>query len=97
MLSKEITQLRKHSNDTKNNLLESKVELYRSLEGNFVNKEKEYIKSVIDIIDEPILKFKVDEMFFQAFPEEIDKNEAIRRAKRILGNAGLNINDLNQE
>ena len=97
ILRLEILELNRHGDKHNKDLLKSKVEQYKNLEGNFVSREKPYLKSVIDIIDEPILRFKMKEMFFQAFPEYIDKDEAIKRVKRILGNAGLNIDDLNEE
>ena len=97
ILRLEILELNRHGDKHNKDLLKSKVEQYKNLEGNFVSREKPYLKSVIDIIDEPILRFKMKEMFFQAFPEYIDKDEAIKRVKRILGNVGLNIDDLNEE
>jgi len=97
ILTIEFNELRKNPTDANSSSSISKFNDLRKLDRQFVTREKQYIKSVIDIIDEPILRFKLDEMFFQAFPEEIDKDDAIRRAKRILGNAGLNIDDLNQE
>lgn len=97
ILSHEILQLNKNLKDFNKDLLKSKQERRNKLKGKFLQQEKEYLKSVINIIDEPILKYKMDEMFILAFPEEIDKSEAIRRANKILRNAGLNIEDLNKE
>ncbi|WP_299110448.1 hypothetical protein [uncultured Winogradskyella sp.] len=94
ILEGEIRDLRKQNESNYKDLLRDKEEQYRDLEGKFSRREKQYLKSVIEIIDEPILKHKMDEMYYQAFPSEIDKDEAIKRAKRILGNAGLNIKDL---
>ncbi|MDO6597250.1 hypothetical protein Q4512_10025 [Oceanihabitans sp. 2_MG-2023] len=97
ILSKEIEELRSNSEDLNKDLIKAKQEYHSDLEGKFLYKEKQYLKSIIDIVDEPILKYKMDEMYYQAFPNEIDKNEAIKRAKRILGDAGLNIKDLNED
>jgi hypothetical protein len=97
ILTIEIKELRKNLTDANSRISIIKKTELTKLKGKFITKEKQYLKNIIEIIDEPILKFKIKEMFFQAFPGEIDKDEAIRRAKRILGNAGLNINDLDQE
>lgn len=97
ILREEIKELRINSENINKDLIKGKQEQFNNLEGKFAFREKTYLKAVIDIIDEPILRYKIDELFHQAFPDEIDKNEAIRRVKRILGNAGLNIEDLNQD
>lgn len=97
ILTLELKELRENPTDANSSISISKLMDFNKLKGNFITREKKDIKSVIDIIDEPILRFKMDEMFYQAFPNEIDKDEAIKNAKRILGNAGLNISDLNQE
>lgn len=48
-------------------------------------------KKIIDIIDEPILKYKLEDMYFEKFPEEYDlekeKDEILKRAQEL----GLNI------
>ena len=64
------------------------------LESFVTSKDEDYIKSVIDIVDEPILKFKLEEMYDRAFPNNVDKKDALFRAKDILGRAGLDIDDL---
>jgi hypothetical protein len=97
ILSKELKELRGSSDIAAEELFKSKQEQYRKLEGKFVYREKQYLYALIGIVDEPILKHKLKEMFLLSFPEEIDKNEAIRRAKEILGNAGLKFEDLTPE
>ena len=46
--------------------------------------EKAEAKQIIDIIDEPILKYKLEDMYFEKFPEEYDlekeKDEVRKRA-----------------
>lgn len=53
--------------------------------------DKVTAKKVIEIIDEPILKYKLEDMFFEKFPEEHDlekeKEELLKRAQEL----GLNI------
>jgi predicted ATP-binding protein involved in virulence len=96
-LSQEIEELNNNLKENNKDLLIFKKEQIKNLEGQFLTKDKEYLKKIIAIVDEPILRYKMDEMYTQAFPEEVDKDETIKRVKRILGNAGLNIKDLNQE
>jgi ABC-type multidrug transport system ATPase subunit len=97
ILSREIEELKSNLKKNNEDLLNSKKEHIKNLEGEFLIREKEYLKKIIAIVDEPILRYKMDEMYTQAFAEEVDKDETIKRVKRILGNAGLNIEDLNQE
>lgn len=49
-------------------------------------------RQLIDLVDEPLLKYKLNEMYYQIFPKEIDKEEAKRRINEIAKNSGLNIN-----
>ena len=55
-------------------------------------KETSEAKQIIDIIDEPILKYKLEDMYFEKFPEERnlekEKEELLKRAEEL----GLNIN-----
>lgn len=53
---------------------------------------KEYYKRLINQIDEPLLKYKLDQMYFEKFPEENDKNEAKRLIEKIARRNGLDIN-----
>ncbi|WP_053977211.1 ATP-binding protein [Mangrovimonas xylaniphaga] len=97
ILKNEIEELKgiKDKNQNQEELLESKMVELNKIEGKFELREKEFLRSLIDIIDEPILNFKLDEMYFKAFPKEIDKQEAIIRVKKILEDAGVNITDIN--
>lgn len=49
-------------------------------------------RQLIDLVDEPLLKYKLNEMYYQIFPKEIDKDEAKRRINEIAKSSGLNIN-----
>jgi len=53
---------------------------------------KEQHKQIIDFVDEPLLRYKMNEMYYQIFPDEIDKGEARRQIMEIARNSGLNIN-----
>lgn len=97
ILRNEIDELKSKENSNFKNLLKLKTEQLDELDGNFTPQKKEYIKSIIEIVDEPILKFKLEEMYNEVYHSEIDKNEALKRAKKILNDAGLDIRDLNQD
>ncbi|MNK61170.1 hypothetical protein D3C87_803260 [compost metagenome] len=46
-------------------------------------EEKEFIKGVISLIDEPLIKYKLDEMYYNSFPEELDIDEEIKKMKQL--------------
>lgn len=52
---------------------------------------KEQHKLIIDLLDEPLLKFKLREMYNKIFPEEIDKNQARQKIIDLALRSGLNI------
>ena len=45
-------------------------------------KTKEEAKQIIEIIDEPILKYKLREMYFENFPKEYDKEKEIEEVRK---------------
>lgn len=95
ILELEIEELKSKNFDEYASIIESKQEELLELKKFVILKESDYCKSIIDIVDEPILKFKMEEMYYKAYPNKIDKNDALNRAKRILGEAGLSFDDLN--
>lgn len=48
-------------------------------------------RKIIDIIDEPILKYKLKDMFFEKFPDEYSKEKEIEELLRKAQELGLNI------
>lgn len=56
-----------------------------------VESSKEQHRQIIDLIDEPLLKYKMNEMYYQIFPNEINKKDAMRRINEIARSSGLNI------
>ncbi|ARV10132.1 hypothetical protein BTO05_10970 [Winogradskyella sp. PC-19] len=94
ILGNEIEDLNNKGNKKNRELLKIKKAEFMRLESFVTSKDEDYIKSVIDIVDEPILKFKLEEMYDRAFPNNVDKKDALFRAKDILGRAGLDIDDL---
>lgn len=48
-------------------------------------------KKIIDIIDEPILKYKLKDMYFEKFPEEYNKEKEIEELMKKAQELGLNI------
>lgn len=97
ILKKEIIELKDSQKSINKESLERKEKEFKDLEEKLVPMASQYLKSIIEIIDEPLLKYKMQEMFYEAFPDEIDRNDALSRAKRILDDAGLNINDLKND
>jgi hypothetical protein len=58
-----------------------------------VKKEaRHYHLNHIKLIDEPLLKFKLEEMYQTIFPEELDKADAIRQIEDIANRSGLDVN-----
>jgi ABC-type multidrug transport system ATPase subunit len=52
---------------------------------------KEYSKSVINIIGEPLLKYKLDELYYSAHPEMQDKDLAKKQIMDLAKRSGLEI------
>ena len=75
-------------------LEQKKQELNEIAEENrwVIESPKEQQKQIIDLVDEPLLRYKMKEMYYQIFPDEVDKEEARRRIMEIARNSGLNIN-----
>ncbi|WP_079240924.1 AAA family ATPase [Chryseobacterium indologenes] len=48
-------------------------------------------KKIINIIDEPILKYKLEDMYFEKFPEEYNKEKEIEELMKKAQELGLNI------
>lgn len=59
-------------------------------------ENKKLHRNIIDLIDEPILRYKLDEMYYDIFQDDIDKEKALDQIKSIARKAGLNdlFNDL---
>lgn len=53
---------------------------------------KDQHRQIIDLVDEPLLRYKMNEMYYKIFSDEVDKKEARRRIMEIARNSGLNIN-----
>lgn len=45
--------------------------------------EKDFIKGIISLIDEPLIKYKLEEMYYNAFPEEIIVDNEIEKMKEL--------------
>lgn len=55
--------------------------------------KKEYYKKVIDIIDEPLVKHKLKEMYFEKFPEEFDKEDQLKKLNEMADKLGYIIKE----
>lgn len=53
--------------------------------------DKEYVKMLIDIVDEPLLKFKMDELYYTLYPNELDQQKAKSQIEILAKKSGLNI------
>jgi len=57
-----------------------------------LNQIENYRKT-ISIIDEPLLKYKLKEMYFEIFPEEFDKEEQLRKLNEMAAKLGYTIKE----
>lgn len=48
-------------------------------------------REIIELIDEPLLKYKLDQMFFEVFPDDINREQARQEIQDLARRAGLNI------
>jgi len=53
---------------------------------------KKYHKDLINIVDEPILRTKLEEMYFEAFKDEADLEQKIQHLKDLAERYGLDVN-----
>ncbi len=102
ILENEVSELQNRQNSDQasnqvSDLLFLKLTKVIELRGRSGQLTKEYCLSLINIVNEPLLSYKLKEMYNKAFPEEYNKIEAINKAKQILGDVGLNFKDLKQE
>lgn len=54
--------------------------------------DKNYHKVVISLVDEPILKTKLEEMYFNKFEDEMSKEDKKERLKQLAARYGMDIN-----
>ncbi len=74
--------------DESTKLLKSKTEEAKLLHDSRLELTSEYCFSLINIVDEPLLKYKLEEMYYLAFPEKLQENntkEQIKAFARKLG------------
>jgi predicted ATPase len=57
-------------------------------------KGRTYLEKMISLIDEPILKHKLEEMWELAFPDSVNKSDAINRIRQIIKDADLSKGDI---
>lgn len=55
-------------------------------------EKKKYHKDLIDIVDEPILRTKLEDMYFEIFKDEVDQEQKIQHLKDLARRYGLDIN-----
>jgi predicted ATPase len=55
--------------------------------------KKEYYGKLIDIIDEPLVKHKLREMYFEKFPEEFDKQDQLKKLNEMADKLGYIIKE----
>lgn len=53
---------------------------------------KKSINSIIQMIDEPLLRYKLREMYYEKFPDDLEKESAKQQIKELARRSGLNIN-----
>ena len=99
ILDNEIKSLKSLEKDNKElqNSLVSKLAEHSEMKKAVKKISNKDCLQLISIVDEPLLKYKMEEMYFQAYPNEANREDAIEKARQILGSAGLTFNDLNNE
>lgn len=90
ILYKELEEL-----DEKNSILkESLQQKLNKIENNnewVKSSKKEKHRQLIDLIDEPLLKYKMNEMYFKIYPREMNREEAEKKIREIASISGINI------
>lgn len=82
------------SNNKIDELFKQKIKELKEIESSdswVLESSKNMHREIIDLIDEPLLRYKMNEMYYTIFSEEIDQVEAKRRITDIALNSGLNI------
>ncbi|WP_299547418.1 hypothetical protein [Seonamhaeicola sp.] len=92
ILRNEIQDLKIHKNLKIKDLINEKEKELEEIKDKFTIRESKYLKSVIEIVDEPLLKFKLEEMYNRAFPVELDKKMARKQIEDIARKSGLDVN-----
>jgi predicted ATPase len=54
-------------------------------------QDAQYYRKIIEIIDEPLLKYKLKEMYFEKFPEDFDREREIDRLTKFADELGYKI------
>ena len=54
--------------------------------------EKDYHRKLVNIVDEPLLKFKLDEMYLEIFPEDLDKEKIKKQIENLAKRSGIDVN-----
>lgn len=54
--------------------------------------DKAYFRSLINLVDEPLLKYKLNQMYQEKFPDEIDQERARKEIEDIAKRSGIEVN-----
>lgn len=54
-------------------------------------EDAHYYRQVIEIIDEPLVKYKLKEMYFEKFPQDFDREKEIEKLSKIADELGYKI------
>lgn len=90
ILEKEIAELKNRKN-VGENLLSAKNQ---SLDTFTITADldKDYVVKLIKIIDEPLLRYKMEEMYHTIYPKEINREDVIAQIQHLAKSSGLNVN-----
>lgn len=95
-LNQKLEKVDEEKKDTKNRILKEKEIIENKLES-IKNNDFEYHKKLINVIGEPVLRNKLNEMLASILPKE-EKEKMLKEQFRIMAkNAGFNIDDINFE
>lgn len=54
--------------------------------------DKNYVKKLISLVDEPLLKYKMEELYYTLNPNELDQQNAKSQIELLAKKSGLNVN-----
>ena len=90
IVEKEIAELKSQKDVDKELLLakSKSLDTFKTI----ADLDKDYVVKLIKIIDEPLLRYKLEEMYHKIYPKEINREDVIAQIQLLAKNSGLNVN-----
>ncbi|MTE27545.1 AAA family ATPase [Winogradskyella ouciana] len=70
--------------------------LIESFEKSDISRDRSYHLKIINLIGEPVIRYRLEDKYNEIFTESISKDIAEKRIREIAKDAGLNLNDLKE-